>query len=135
MLRLTKPRREFFISKEETFKRWRKHPVFNYISDILKTSDLKKNLHIFEINSKKKIVLVSLKNNLKNYEVENLGAELYGRISHEKKNEYFILSESATIKLNNFLGYFLHGLKLKSYKFKKYKTKEVSFTIAKKQKA
>ena len=27
---------------------------FNYISDILKTSDLKKNLHTFEINSKKK---------------------------------------------------------------------------------
>ena len=27
---------------------------FNYISDILKTSDLKKNLHIFKINSKKK---------------------------------------------------------------------------------
>ena len=97
---------------------------FNYISDILKTSDLKKNLHTFEINSKKKIVLVSLKNNLKNYEVENLGAELYGRISNEKKSEYFILSESATIKLNNFLGYFLHGIKLKSYKFKKYKTKE-----------
>ena len=27
-------------------------------------------------------------------------------------------------KQNNFLGHFLHGLKLKSYEFKKYKTKK-----------
>ena len=27
-------------------------------------------------------------------------------------------------KIDNFLGYFLHGLKLKSYEFKKYKKKE-----------
>ena len=27
---------------------------FNYISDLLKTSDLKKNLFVFEINAKKK---------------------------------------------------------------------------------
>ena len=27
-------------------------------------------------------------------------------------------------KHNNFLGHFLHGLKLKSYEFKKYKTKK-----------
>lgn len=34
MLRLTKPRREFFESKDETFKRWRNQPVFNHLSDI-----------------------------------------------------------------------------------------------------
>ena len=72
---------------------------------------------------KKKIVLIPLKNSLKSYEVENLGAELYGRISNEKNTEFNILSQSITIKLDNFLGHFLHGLKLKSYKFKKYKTK------------
>ena len=78
----------------------------------------------------KKIVLIPLKNSLKSYEVENLGAELYGRISNEKNTEFNILSQSITIKLDNFLGHFLHGLKLKSYKFKKYKTKgEKQITI------
>ena len=33
---------------------------FLYIKDILKTSDLKKNLFVFEVNSKKKIILISL---------------------------------------------------------------------------
>ena len=37
----------------------------NYISDLLKTSDLKKNLFVFELTSKKKVVLISIKNNLK----------------------------------------------------------------------
>ena len=34
---------------------------FSYINDLLKTSDLKKNLFVFELNSKKKIVLISIK--------------------------------------------------------------------------
>ena len=34
---------------------------FSYINDLLKTSDLKKNLFVFDLNSKKKIVLVSIK--------------------------------------------------------------------------
>ena len=62
---------------------------FDYINDLLKTTDIKKRLLIFEINSKKKIVLVSIKNNLKNSDIENLGAEFYGRINHGKKNEYY----------------------------------------------
>ena len=41
-----------------------------------------------------------------------------------EKNEYFINSDSLTSKNNNFLGHFLHGLKLKSYEFNKYKTKK-----------
>ena len=108
----------------KNLKNFLKLSEYNYISDLLKTNDLKKNLLTFEISSKKKIVLIPLKNSLKSYEVENLGAELYGRISNEKNTEFNILSQSITIKLDNFLGHFLHGLKLKSYKFKKYKTKE-----------
>ena len=34
---------------------------FSYINDLLKTSDLKKNLLVFEVNSKKKIILISIK--------------------------------------------------------------------------
>ena len=47
---------------------------FSYLNDLLKSRDLKKDLIIYEISSKKKIVLISLKNNLKNFEIENLGA-------------------------------------------------------------
>ncbi len=95
-----------------------------YINDILKTSDVKKNLQIFEINSKRKIVLVSIKNNIKTSDVESLGAEFYGRINQGKDSQYIIAADSITSKINNFLGYFLHGVKLKSYEFKKYKSKK-----------
>ena len=44
---------------------------FSNINDLIKTIDLKKNLYVFEVNSKKKIVLVSIKNNLKTADVEN----------------------------------------------------------------
>ena len=95
---------------------------FSYIKDLLKTSDLKKNLFIFEPSSKKKIVLISVKNNLEASDIENLGAELYGHINCEKKSEYFINSNSINGKYKNFIGYFLHGLKLKSYEFNLYKS-------------
>ena len=97
---------------------------FSYINDLLKTSDLKKNLFVFELTSKKKIVLVSIKNNLKNSDIENLGAELFGRINHGKNQEYDVISDSINVKHNNFLGHFLHGAKLKSYEFNKYKSKK-----------
>ena len=67
---------------------------FSYIDDLLKTSDLKKNLFVFEVSSKKKIVLISIKIELKSFDIENLGAEFYGRINHGKNSEYFINSDS-----------------------------------------
>jgi leucyl aminopeptidase len=97
---------------------------FSYIHDLLRSSDLKKNLFVFEVNSKKKIVLISIKKNLKNFDIENLGAELYGRINYGKNSEYLVNSDSIVGKYENFIGHFLHGLKLKSYEFNKYKTKK-----------
>ena len=97
---------------------------FSYINELLKTSDLSKNLLVFELNSKRKIILISIKKDLKKFEIENLGAELYGRINYGKSDEYFINSESVMSKYENFIGFLLHGLKLKSYEFNKYKTKK-----------
>jgi Leucyl aminopeptidase len=111
---------EKYLSKSE----------YSYIQDLLKTSDLKKNLFVFEVNSKKKIVLVSIKNNLKSSDIENLGAEFYGRINYGKNSEYFVFSDSIIGKQSNFLGHFLHGLKLKSYEFKKYLSKKESRVIS-----
>ena len=53
---------------------------FSYINDLLKSSDLKKKILVFEVNSKKKIALISIKPNLKLSEIEKLGAEFYKRI-------------------------------------------------------
>jgi leucyl aminopeptidase len=73
---------------------------------------------------KKKIILISIKKSLKNFNIENLGAEFFRRINHGKNSEYFLNTDSINCKYVNFIGYFLHGLKLKSYEFKKYKTKK-----------
>ena len=96
----------------------------SYISDLLKTSDLKKNLLVFEISSKKTIFLVSIKKNLKFSDIENLGAKFHSYINYDKKIDYFINADSINSKIENFLGYFLHGLKLKSYEFNIYKSKK-----------
>jgi leucyl aminopeptidase len=101
-----------------------------YLKDLLKTSDLKKNILVFEINSKKKIVLISIKKELKNFDIENLGAEFYGRINYGKSSDYFLKSDSVITKHENFIALFLHGLRLKSYEFNKYKTKKVSRFIS-----
>ena len=103
---------------------------FSYISDLLKISDLKKKLLVFEVNSKKKIVIISLKKDLKSFDIENLGAEFYGRINYGKNSEYFLNTDSLTSKHENFIGLFLHGLKLKSYEFNKYKTKKETRVIS-----
>ena len=76
----------------------------SYISDLLKTSDLKKNLLVFELNSKKKIVLVSVKDKLKSSDIEGLGAEFYTRINLGKNSEYSVISDSLKSKYQNFLS-------------------------------
>ncbi len=108
---------------KELIKKYISDSEFSYISDLLKTCDLKKKLLIFELSSKKKVVLVSIKKNLKNYDIENLGAEFFGLINNAKSAEYYINSDSIVSINKNFIGHFLHGLKLKSYNFKKYKSK------------
>ena len=131
----SKPSANLVLFSNEKFninglKKYLSNSEFSYINDLLKTSDLKKNLFVFEVNSKKKIVLISIKNNLKTSDVENLGAEFYKRINYGKNSEYFIISDSIVGKHDNFLGHFLHGLKLKSYEFKKYKTKKETRLIS-----
>ena len=97
---------------------------FSYISDLLKTSDLKKDILLFEINSKKTIFLVRVKKDVKISEVENLGAKFHSFLNNEKNREYVVNSDTVSSKINNFVGYFLHGLKLKSYQFNIYKSKK-----------
>ena len=116
-----------FVDEKFNISSLKKHisnTEFSYISDLLKTTDLKKKLLIFEINSKKSIILVSIKKDLKTSKIENLGAELYDYINKTKKSVYSINTDTINSKIENFIGYFLHGLKLKSYEFNKYKSKK-----------
>jgi leucyl aminopeptidase len=97
---------------------------FSYISDLLKNSDLKKDLLDFKINSKKTIFLISIKKDINTFDIENLGAKFHGYINYNKKNEYDVNSDTVNIKIKNFVGYFLHGIKLKSYEFNVYRSKK-----------
>ena len=46
-------------------KKYLSSSELTYINDLLKNNDLKKKILVFEINSKKKIILISIKNDLK----------------------------------------------------------------------
>jgi len=87
----------------------------SYLKDLLITCDLKKNLLVFEVNSKKKIILISIKKNLETSDVENLGAEFYSYINYGNKGEFSINTDSIKSTIQDFIGYFVHGLKLKYY--------------------
>ena len=104
-------------------KKYTSNAEFSYINDLLKTSDLKKDLLVFKINSKKKIILISIKKNLETSDIENLGANFYSYINYDKKSDFVVSSDSIKSNIDNFIGYFLHGLKLKSYEFNIYKSK------------
>ncbi|MDC0126514.1 leucyl aminopeptidase [Candidatus Pelagibacter sp.] len=107
-----------------SIKKHTSNEEFSYIVDLLKTSDLKKDFLFFEINSKKTIFLVSIKKDLKISDIESLGAKFHGNINYDKKNDYFVNSDTINSKIENFLGHFLHGLKLRSYEFNIYKSKK-----------
>ena len=74
---------------------------FLYISDLLKTSDLKKDILSFKVNSKKTIFLVSVKDDLIVSKIENLGAKFFSFIDLDKNDEYVINSESISYKTKN----------------------------------
>ncbi len=97
---------------------------YSYISDLTKMRNLENKIQSFDLNSKRKIILVSLHKDIKSSDVENLGAKFYDLFKDTKQINYELNSNTLPNKLKNFGGYFLHGLKLKSYLFEKYKTKK-----------
>ena len=107
-----------------SLKKFISNTEYNYIFELLKTNDLKQDILVFEINSKKSIFLVSVKKDITASDIENLGAKFHKHINYEKKNDYFVHSDTIVVKAKNFLGHFLHGLKLKSYEFNLYKSKK-----------
>ena len=77
-----------------------------YIKEILKKKNLKKNILSFDLNFKKKIILIAVKKNLDSSEVENLGAEFYNFIKSNNINELSINSDSLDTKHDNDFVFF-----------------------------
>ena len=102
---------------------------YSYVSDLIKTRDTKKKIITFNISSKKKIILVSINKNITNSEIENLGADCYNIIKELKKSNFFINSDTIIQKTKNLVGHFLHGIRLKSYLFEKYKSNKTNKNI------
>ncbi len=95
-----------------------------FIKDILKKTNNKKGIFLFNVSSKKKLILIPVKEDLDEIGVENLGAEFYNFIKKNLIYDFSINSNSLKIKTGkNFLERFLHGLKLKSHEFNIYKSK------------
>ena len=117
----------FFVDERfniSGIKKYISNSDYYYTQDLLKTKDLKEKLILAEINSKKKIILVSIEKNIKHFEAENLGAKFYSFLKNIKTNNFIVNTDFMPSKLKNFVGHFLHGFKLKSYVFDKYKTKK-----------
>ena len=116
-----------FVDEKFNILYLKKHILSNqysYIADILKTTDKKKKIISFEFSSKKKIILVSISKNPKDSDTENLGAKLYQNLVKNNQNIITINTDTVPSKLKNFMGHFLHGMRLKSYIFEKYKSKK-----------
>ena len=105
-------------------KKYISNKEFTFINDLLKVSDKKSKIFSYDINSKKKILLVSIQNNFKNSDFESLGGKFYNEIKEIKVKNLIINSDTIKKNSKNFIGYFLHGMKLKSYIFEKYKSKK-----------
>ena len=97
-----------------------------YADKILKNKkNTKENIISFNINENTTLILVSLKKDLKSSDVENLGAEFYNFIKKNSFKDLSIFCESLKSKPGkDFIGRFVHGLKLKSYEFNLYKSKK-----------
>ncbi len=122
-----------FIDEKFNVSSLKKHVSgsdYAFIADLIKKRDEKKKILSFDISSKKKIILVSLKKNITNSDLENLGASFYDQFKNSKISEFNLNSDSLSAQQKNIIGYFAHGIKLKSYTFDKYKTKIKSKNIS-----
>ena len=116
-----------FVDEKFNISNIKKHVLgsdYKFIADLIKTRDLKKKVVTFDISSKKKVVLISIKKNITSSEIENIGANFYDQFKNNKLLEFNLISESLSTKQKNIIDHFVHGLRLKSYVFEKYKTKK-----------
>ncbi len=122
----------FFVDKNfniDSLKKYFPSTEYSVLKDFVKLRDSNKKILIFNIKPKKKIVLISLKDKIKTLESENLGAKFFDLINNSKDNEFSLNSNIISSNLESIIGHFLHGVKLKSYVFEKYKSKKIKKNI------
>jgi len=86
----------------------------------------KKDFLMFNINSSQKIILIKIKKNYSSVDNEKIGAKFFSFIKDKSIFNLSLFNDNikATSQKNiNFLDEFIHGTELKSYDFRKYKTK------------
>ena len=117
----------FFVDdkfKISSLKKYFSKTEYSYISDLVNINNKKNQIITYDISSKKRIVLVSVKEKVSNSGAENLGARFYEYLKNSKLNNFTINTDTLPKTIKNFISHFLHGLKLKSYIFEKYKSKK-----------
>ena len=98
-----------FVDEKMNISSLKKHisgSEYAYISELIKTKDTKKKIIPFDISSKKKIILVSIKKNYISSDVEKLGASFYNQFKDYKERNFRINSESLSSQQKNIVGYF-----------------------------
>ena len=90
-----------------------------------KNKNKKKGLLSFDLNPNQKIILISLKKNQKSNETEKSGAKLTDFLKSEGAEIIHVISDTISPNLKPDAIYeFLHGMRLKSYSFDRYKSKK-----------
>ena len=88
-----------------------------------KSKNKKKGLLSFDLNPNQKIILIPLKKDQKPNEIEKNGAKLLDFINSDGAGAVHIISDTISVNLKSDAIYeFLHGMRLKSYSFDKYKS-------------
>ena len=85
-----------FVDEKFSVLNLKKHisgQEYSFIIDLIKTKDKKKNIIIFDVSSKRKIILVSSKKNSTGSAIENLGAKFYDLFKDSKLNDFNINSD------------------------------------------
>tara|TARA_B100000886_G_scaffold320332_1_gene261684 strand:- start:235 stop:1689 length:1455 start_codon:yes stop_codon:yes gene_type:complete len=93
-----------------------------------KKNSKKKNIFTFDLNHNQKIIVFSVKK--KNNSFEKNGAQIYEFLKNENLFNVHIFAETIeSVNKSNSLHELVHGMKLKSYSFDKYKSKKNSITL------
>ncbi len=103
------------------------------INKIIKNNKQKdKKFLLFNLNANQKVLLIKSNNSSSALQNEKLGAEFYNFLKANYIIDISLLENNfrEIIKINKyFLDEFLHGMKLKSYEFSKYKSKKKNISL------
>ena len=105
-----------FVDEKMNVSSLKKHisvSDYAFISDLIKTKNLKKKIISFDISSKKKIILVSIKKYHSNSDLEKLGASFYDQFKDYKLGNFIINSETLSSQKKKCYRLFCTWLKIK----------------------